>query len=51
MGPFRMEMPVAEEGCALDIDLSMALSSDIEILAAETARLTDGISNRTAASI
>lgn len=40
MGPFRTEMPVVEEGCVLDIDLSMALSSDFEILAAETAVLT-----------
>lgn len=37
MGPFRMEMPAAEEDCVLEMDLSMAWSSDFEILAAETA--------------
>lgn len=41
MGPFRMEIPVAEEGCALETDLSIAWSSDFDILAAETVMLID----------
>lgn len=41
MGPFRMEIPVAEEGCALETDLSIAWSSDFDILAAETVVLID----------
>lgn len=41
MGPFRMEMPVAEEGCVLEMELSIALSSVFEILDAETAGLVD----------